>query len=131
MITHRHIHCTKPDIVIKEKETAKCMVIDVAIPSDYNIQKKTTEKMSKYVDLYTECERMWSIKVEVIPVTIGATGIVSKNLKKIPEEDTRKPQCLQHTEISNPWNSRHCKESVIHQVRIKQYTSYQPCQSKK
>ena len=60
----------------------------MAIPSDHNIQKKATEKMSKYVDLQIECQRMWNKKLEVIPVIIGATGIVEKNiqsyLKKIP-----------------------------------------------
>ena len=53
----------------------------MAIPSDYNIQKKATEKMSKYVDLQIECQRLWNKKVEVIPVIIG-TGIVDKNIKK-------------------------------------------------
>ena len=57
-------------------------IIDVAIPSDYNIQKKATEKMSKYVDLQIECQRIWNKKVEVIPVIIGETGIVDKNIKK-------------------------------------------------
>ena len=76
MITDRHIPCDKHDIVIKEKGTAKCLIIDVAVPSDYNIQKKTNEKMSKYIELQIECERMWSKKVEVIPVINGATGIV-------------------------------------------------------
>ena len=55
---------------------------DVAIPSDYNIKKKATEKMSTYVDLQIECQRLWNKKVEVIPVIIGATGIVDKNIKK-------------------------------------------------
>ena len=30
------------------------MIIDVAIASDYNIQKKAIEKMSKYKDLQIE-----------------------------------------------------------------------------
>ena len=54
----------------------------MAIPIDYNIQKKATEKMSKYVDLQIECQRLLNKKVEVIPVIIGATGIVEKNIKK-------------------------------------------------
>ena len=54
----------------------------MAIPSDYNIQKKATQKMSKYADLQTECQRIWNKKVEVIPVIIGATGLVDKNIKK-------------------------------------------------
>ena len=38
--------------------------------------------MSKYVDLQIEYQRLWNKKVEVIPVIIGTTGIVDKNIKK-------------------------------------------------
>ena len=81
IITDRHVPCNKPDIDIQEKSD-RCQIIDVAIPSDYNIQKMATEKMSKYVDLQIECQRLWNKKVEVIPVIIGATGIVNNNIKK-------------------------------------------------
>ena len=81
IITDRHVPCNKPDIVILEKSD-RCQIIDVAIPSDYNIQKKDADMMSKYVDLQIECQRLWNKKVEVIPVIIGATGIVDKNIKK-------------------------------------------------
>ena len=58
-----------------------CLIIDVAIPSDYNIQKKATEEMTKYADLQIECQGMWDQTVEVVPIIIGATGVVEKNLK--------------------------------------------------
>ena len=74
--------CNKSDIVIQKKKSDRCQIIDVAITSDYNIQKKATEKMSKYVDLQIECQRLWNKKVGVIPVIIGVTGIVDKNIKK-------------------------------------------------
>ena len=80
-ITDRHVPCNKPDIVKQEKKADRCQIIDVAIPSDYNIQKKAKEKMSKYVDPQIQYQRIWK-KVEVIPVIIGATGIVDKNIKK-------------------------------------------------
>ena len=79
-ITYRHVPCNNPDIIIQEKAD-RFQIIDVAIPSDYIIQKKATEKMSKYVDLQIECQRLWNKKVEVIPVIIGATWIVDKNIK--------------------------------------------------
>ena len=56
--TNRPIPCNKLDIVIREKETDNCLLIDVAIPIDYNIQKETTEKMGKYVDLQIKCQRI-------------------------------------------------------------------------
>ena len=80
VITDRHIPCNKPDLIAQEKETNRSVIIDVAIPSDYNIQRKTTKKMSKYTDLQIEGQRMWNKKVEVIPVIIGATGIVDRNI---------------------------------------------------
>ena len=58
------------------------MIIDVAIPSDYNIQKKATEKINKYVAIQIECQRMWNKRVQVVPVIIGATGVTDKNIKK-------------------------------------------------
>ena len=82
VITDRHAPCNKQDMVIQEKMSDRCQSIDVAISSDYNIQRKATEKMSKYVDLQIECQGIWNKKVEVIPVIIGATGIVDKNIKK-------------------------------------------------
>ena len=82
IITDRHVPCNKPDIVMQEKKSDRCQIIDVAIPSDYKIQKKATEKMSKYVDLQNEWQRLWNKKVEVIPVIKGATGTGDKDIKK-------------------------------------------------
>ena len=76
IITDRHVPCNKPHRVIQEKKSDRCPIIDVTIPNDYNIQKKATEMMCKYVDLQIECQRLWNKKVEVILVIIGATGIV-------------------------------------------------------
>ena len=72
IITDRHVSCNTPDIVIQEKSD-RHQIIDVAIPNDYNIQKKATEEMRKHVDLQIECQRLWNKKVEVIPVIIAAT----------------------------------------------------------
>ena len=70
IITDRWIPHNKPEIVIKEEESDMCLIIDVQISSDYNIQKKATEKMTKYVNLQIECQRMWDKTVEIIPVII-------------------------------------------------------------
>ena len=44
IMTDRHVPCNKPDIVIQEKKTDMCQIINVAIPSNYNIQKKAREE---------------------------------------------------------------------------------------
>ena len=58
------------------------MLIDVAISGDRNVIKKEAEKILKYKDLKTEIQRMWKVKTRVIPVIIGATGTISKSLRK-------------------------------------------------
>jgi uncharacterized membrane protein len=60
-----------------------CLLIDVAIPSDKNVIQKEAEKKLKYKNLSIEIQRMWNMKCFVIPVIIGATGIVSKVYKNI------------------------------------------------
>ena len=117
--TYRHIPCNKPDIIIQKKDSERCLIIDVAIPSDYNIQKKATEKLSKYVDLQIECQRMWNKKVEVIPIIIGATGIVEKGIQSYLQKKGQ-PSWEQH----NP------KEGTVNQARLKVTAqNNQPCES--
>jgi hypothetical protein len=62
-----------------------CLLIDVAIPSDKNVIRKEAENKLKYKSLSIEIQRMWNMKCFVIPVIIGATGIVSKSLQKYLE----------------------------------------------
>jgi hypothetical protein len=78
----RTIPNNKPDIIIRDNEKATCMLIDVAIPGDRNVMKKEAEKILKYKDFTTEIQRMWKVKTKVTPVTIGATGTISKSFRK-------------------------------------------------
>ena len=57
-------------------------LIDVAIPADRNVVQKEAEKKLKYRNLYKEMQRMWNLKCTIVPVIIGATGIVTRSLKK-------------------------------------------------
>jgi hypothetical protein len=58
------------------------MLIDVEISVDRNVIKKEAEKILKYKDLTIEIQRMWNVKTKMIPVTIWATGTVSKSFRK-------------------------------------------------
>jgi hypothetical protein len=58
------------------------MLIDVAIPRDRNVIKKQAEKILKYKALIIEIHCMWNVKTKVTPVTKGATGTISKSLRK-------------------------------------------------
>jgi hypothetical protein len=65
-----------------DNEKRTCILIDAAIPGDRNAIKKEAEKILKYKDLTIEIQNMWNVKTRVIPVIIGATGTISKSLKK-------------------------------------------------
>jgi hypothetical protein len=54
----------------------------VAIPADRNVKKKEAEKKLKYKRLCIEIQRVWNLKCAIVPVIIGATGIVTRSLRK-------------------------------------------------
>jgi len=58
------------------------MLTDVAILGDRNVIKREAEKILKYKDLTIEIQRMWNVKTKPIPVIIGATGTISKSLRR-------------------------------------------------
>ena len=80
--TDRYIQASKPDLIIKDRQLNTCLIIDVAVPSDYNLVQKEAEKISKYRDLEIEIKRMWKMKTKIIPAVIGATGAVAKSAVK-------------------------------------------------
>jgi len=80
--TYREVTANRPDIIIKNKKEKTCALIDVAIPADRNVVQKEAEKKSKYKSLCIEIQRMWNLKCTIVPVIIGSTGIVTRNLKK-------------------------------------------------
>jgi hypothetical protein len=54
----------------------------VAIPTYRNVVQKEAEKKLKDKSLGLEIQRMWNLKCTIIPVIIGATGILTKSLRK-------------------------------------------------
>jgi hypothetical protein len=75
-------YATGPDIIIKNKKEKTCTLIDVAIPADRNVVQNEAETRLKYKNLCIEIQRMWNLKCTIIPVIIGATGIVTRSLRK-------------------------------------------------
>jgi hypothetical protein len=52
----------------------------VAIPADRNVVQRAMEKKLKYKSF--EMQRMWNLKCKIVPVIIGATGIVTRGSRK-------------------------------------------------
>ena len=59
-----------------------CTLIDVAVPADRNVVQKEAKKKLKYKSLCIEIQQMWNLKCTIIPVIIGAAGIVMRSLRK-------------------------------------------------
>ena len=60
--------------------------MDFAIPVDYRVKIKESEKSDKYLDLAWELRKLWNMKVMVIPTVIFMLGTVPKGLERGLEE---------------------------------------------
>jgi fructose-1,6-bisphosphatase/sedoheptulose 1,7-bisphosphatase-like protein len=54
----------------------------VAVPSDRNVVQKEAEKKLKCKSLGIEIQRIRNLKCMIVPVIIGATGIVTESLSE-------------------------------------------------
>lgn len=78
--TDKVIEARRPDIVMINKKTKECQIIDIAIPSDTRVEKKEEEKIGKYQELAFELGRLWEVRTQVIPIVIGALGTITNKL---------------------------------------------------
>ena len=80
--------CTKlkhnrPDMVMWEHRSKTCTIVEVACPLDVNIIGKEKEKEVVYGPLIRNLQLMYPLHTfTFVPIVIGATGFVSKNLKE-------------------------------------------------
>ena len=72
--TDRVIEARRPDIVVVDKVNSETMIIDIAVPGDFRVKMKESEKIEKYQDLALELTRVWKTSTKVIPIVIGALG---------------------------------------------------------
>jgi hypothetical protein len=57
-------------------------MMDVAKTADRNVVQKEAENKLKYKSICIELQRMWNLKCTIIPVIIGASGIVTRSVRK-------------------------------------------------
>ena len=71
-----------PDLVLFNKKKRTCYLMDFAFPVDYRVKIKESKTIDNYQDLAGELKKLWNMKVIVIPVVVGAFGMVPKGLEK-------------------------------------------------
>ena len=58
----------RPDTRVMEKNTNKCLIIDVACPVDNDLILKRNEKLDNYSELRLEIARMWDKETLIVPI---------------------------------------------------------------
>jgi hypothetical protein len=62
------------------KKEKACLLIDIAISDDANVNRKETEKLSKYKDLEIKVSRKRTVRTKIVPIIIGALGAIKNGL---------------------------------------------------
>ena len=52
-------------------------IVDFAVLADHRMKLKECEKKDKYLDIARELKQLWSMKVIIIPIVIGAFGTIT------------------------------------------------------
>ena len=76
--TDHVLEARRPDLVLVDKKKRSCKIIDVAVPGDRRIEKKEKDKIEKYQDLGRELQKIWNVKVKIIPLVVGSLGAIPK-----------------------------------------------------
>ena len=56
--------------------------MDFALPADHRVKLKESEKKDKFLDFARELEKLWDMKVTVIPIDVGVLRTVTNGLVK-------------------------------------------------
>ena len=65
-------------MVVVDKKRRTCKIIDFAVPGDSRIEEKEKEKIEKYQDLRRELQKIWNVRVKIIPLVVGSLGAIPK-----------------------------------------------------
>ena len=76
--TDHVIEARTPDSTVVEKKERSCKIIDFAVPGDSKIEEKEKDKIEKYQDLGKELQKIWNVKVKIIPLVVGSLGAIPK-----------------------------------------------------
>ena len=63
-------------VVVGKRRT--CKIIDFAVPGDSMIEEKEKEKIGNHQDLRSELQKIWNVRVKIIPLVVAFLGAVPK-----------------------------------------------------
>ena len=71
--TDHVIEAQRQDLVVVDKKRRTCK-----ISRDSRIEEKEKEKIEKYEDLRRELQKMWNVRLKIIPLVVGSLGATPK-----------------------------------------------------
>ena len=72
----------RSDLVVVDKKDRSCKIIDFALPGDSRIDEKEKDKIEKYEDLGRELQKIWNVKMKIIPSVVASLGAIPKQFGK-------------------------------------------------
>ena len=65
-------------MVLVDKKERSCKIIDFAVPGDSRIEEEEKYKIEKYKDFGRELQKIWNVKVKIMPLVVGSLGAIAK-----------------------------------------------------
>ena len=69
-------------MVVVDKKERSCKIIDFPVPEDSRIEEKEKDKREKYQYLGRELQKIWKVKMNIIPLVVGSLGAIPRLLFK-------------------------------------------------
>ena len=66
-------------MVAVDKQERSCKIINFAVPGDSRIEEKERDTIEKYQDLGKELQKVWNVKLKIIPLVLGSLGAIPKD----------------------------------------------------
>ena len=67
-------------MVVVDKKSRTCKMINFAILGDSRIEEEEKEKMENYQDLRKKLHKIWSMGVKITPLVVGSLGAIPKQV---------------------------------------------------
>jgi len=65
-----------------DKKNKEAKIIEVSVPNDFGLNRAERHKVNKYQDLKNDLRQTLKLEtIDIIPVIVGATGLIKTNLK--------------------------------------------------
>ena len=80
--TTKVLEHNRPDVVVVDRKNKFWTLIDFSVPNDKNVLIKGEEKTKNYEDLAKEIRRIHKVKTKIVPIIVGALGVLPSNLEE-------------------------------------------------